>query len=501
MLTVLFTAWFFFAGAGLTAVNSGNDLSVAHPPLILVPVFSGKLVSGANSELLVLANGTLKEPWGLSIKMGQQTNRIILPAGTTSPAVFSIPFRVADGNKLTVEFRSRSGIQFVKQVSLSIAENQYPAITREISVLPEHSSTALHFGPGNSAIRIQPNQLPFYSGSYQNLSALWIAASQLAQLNDHQINALALFVADCGQVTLLNSSPLIDQWFEQHAGCNHSNLQFEPSRQPTGEMHPHAIAPKLPGWSSLSRISETGSAAEAAYRSILLLIIFTVSVLVFAIRRNILAIAIATGSVLIIQYLSYQQTATSSYFTSWLEMTNGAHHARYVSQLELNNYSGSPATINFPAPLISFDLLNIPEDSHIDHYVVSPTHSSIEVSTSLFSTARLGFAGTVAVDPMLQISPNGGSFQVINNSAEKSPAGYFAIQDNLYQLPALDSGERWKPQIPLSSNKKTSFIKLWQSRAHRYSASILMPFGLSKAGVPVSVQETGWLLIGFDKAS
>jgi len=189
--------------------------------------------------------------------------------------------------------------------------------------------------------------------------------------------------------------------------------------------------------------------------------------------------------------LAWLKATPLSSTSSWAELDGGDRAARFTALLRIEGRGRAVASLPIssrfgpPSPAETGQPLNL-------HQTPAP-HLALE--TFLLSRHEFLLRGSILVDSPLELSLTASGPQVINAGPRPSRAGLLIWQGRRYEVPALDSGVRWRPPETASAWSSSTLDQLLRARASGSEAALLVPYPELLPSLVGTADGVGWLLI------
>ena len=467
----------------------------------ITPAWNGYTRPGKPTEIGVRLIS--QRSGAVNIKAGKLLQTIELEDGIPKSVRFPLPPGNTEEVNFQTDWQDDRGSPIKARVSLT--DSKIPNIALVIEGLTiqdrQYITQQMHHTDKENFFSVAALTLPQYGPGYNSIDAIIIHYLGLKNLDEKQIQALSEYVTNCGKAIILEFPETLYSKLKRIAGCNGDFLvtasyPFEISDQiknlinrnpdPLPELSILSAAMPEPG------IHNTYSLLLGFCFGYLLIVIMTA-----VINKHKYALFILPLLATVITIVIWYKQQPERNLISWLQMDSQHSSARYSALLIMLGTGGWRESVDLPTAAVLPEAGSISEQSlHFNNEY--PDVVTADTQFSLLSSAEWYWQSSLEIDAPLKLEVENQQPIVTNTGQQPLQAGLLKWKGEFYPLPALQSGQTWKPIAATAKvTDNSELVKLMSQYSNRFAAAILIPF--TPDVLRFSTNHIGWLLIHLEE--
>lgn len=453
--------------------------------LDLTPTWNGYVKVGKMTEVLVHLSSS--KGGSVIISSDQIKQTIHLKPDTPSLAPFPLVTRSTDPVTIRAVREDESSSLVEKQVPLKpfIGINQV-IITTDLS--KDMLETISIQNSDKHIIYLDAHFLPYTFQAYSAIDSMALHYQALTVMNEHQIQALYQYIAQCGKLVTVQFPDAVFNRFISNAGCHSKGI----TKQSTINKEIPVTVKNLPSSKTLHNL-RSKNWISTPYTTLIIFCLGYVLILLFAnLSKQTLSLIWLPILASTLALLIWYQHEPNRYLISWSEMDAHQSSAQFSTLLQSQGMGNWHETIELPSDILLTKNLLI--NNKQQNYIPPPINTVLyDTSSSLLSFNEWYWESSLQVDSPFCFEEGNLYPTITNISQEPSPKGFLKWNHQFFRLPTLNPGQKWQVTNTPKSPPMSALLSLMKRRSQEVAAALLIPF---KPFTLKQIDEhTGWLLI------
>ncbi len=474
----------FLPTGRMTANTSpSSDLRVA-----VTPAWNGLYRPDRMSEVNIRLYST--QGGSIHLQTRNVKRDISLPSETT--LYTSLP--VFPGSLHTAQlqvYRETFNVSDNKRITLTPTMQNIIAVADLDASVPEDLLATLKQQPKTLLTSVSPTSLPRFHKSYATIKHLIITYQTFKSLDKPQVDALAKFISECGDVMFFEFPANIQQHLSALADCPQTNITFSVenpifTHQQTAKNNSSALY-GLPSKTTLFNFFPAAQYNIALWFFSIAYLCVICCLIIFSKKPHWLYLAPLLFSFAALS-LFFKHPHHSFY--GWFEMSDRHLSARYSALYQLHGYA--PSEQNTVLPYEAFASKNTRDTAPI----LLQTHAQAvkPVALGLLTHKQWFWRSTLFVKSPVKLKTINGVPHIENQGEQAINNALLAWQDEVFSVPMLNAGEsRLFSTTTLPHAPHTPWVEYFKKRSKHHSINLLIPY--TPAFVPKSHAGYSWLHI------
>ena len=478
-----------------------SNNSFANYKIEIVPAWDGEVRTGRITELSISILSPVSDVVNFSVlnSKSQQTISFKLKANILKREW--LPVLPSKSEPLIVTAHSR-GAEIYRTEIKTRPEADTEHIVAILLAGQNHITGKNKFSESNDINIIYPGHqsLPRHFQAYNAIDALIVDKTLLQHIDDHQLNALMGYIANCGRLFILQANAKLMTILINNAGCGAQNIQNFDSLDDALQVFTSNYKDYLPYITSVLDAQSISESIAHSQTKVLIIIFFSIyfSLLLFLPLLT-KKPAVSLAAVLLIcgfMFLYGTNRQPDIKINSWSEAFSSDSAARYSALVQIDGKGKNKGFISLP------DKFGLPVGVNAVHPVklissdIKHEYKQLFYETSLLSRDQYLVHGLYKHRASLNIILEQDNIIIQNTSGTKSLTAVLNWKNDRYLVPALEPDEKWVPPEQHSTWPDNAIERLFRKNTANDAAALLIKndsdyFVLENQ----AIQTQDWLII------